>query len=76
MHAPGYSRVLLNEGDMTYYYGVNKGQSEYDIVTSTSATTSRDVEIVVNNTNITSRADLLSALEKLENAIIKGNYPL
>lgn len=61
---------------MTYYYGVNKGQSEYGAATSTSSTTSRDVEIVVNNTNITSREDLLLAIEKLENVILRSKFPL
>lgn len=61
---------------MPYYYGVNKGENEYQAATSTSATTSKDVEIVVNNTNVTDREAVLNALEKLVNVILKNNYPL
>ena len=61
---------------MTYYYGVNKGDNEYQAATSTSATTSKDVEVVVNNTNVTDREAVLNALEKLINVILKNNYPL
>lgn len=61
---------------MTYYYGVNNGDNEYAAASSTSASTSKDVEIVVNNTNITSRQDLLIAVEKLVNFIIRQQFPL
>lgn len=59
---------------MAYYYGINKGENEYQAVVGTS-TNSTDVEIVVNATNITTREALLVALEKLENFIIRQNYP-
>lgn len=61
---------------MTYYYGVNNGDNEYAATSSTSSTTSKDVEIVVNNTNITSRQDLLLAVEKLVNFILRQQFPL
>ncbi len=61
---------------MTYYYGVNNGDNEYAATSSTSSSTSKDVEIVVNNTNITSRQDLLLAVEKLVNFIIRQQFPL
>lgn len=61
---------------MTYYYGVNNGDNEYAAASSTSASTSKDVEIVVNNTNITSRQDLLVAVEKLVNFILRQQFPL
>lgn len=61
---------------MTYYYGLNKGDNEYQAVSSTSATTGKDVEIVVNNTNVTDRQTLISNLEKLLNFVVRGNYPL
>lgn len=59
---------------MAYYYGINKGENEYQAKVDTS-TTSTDVEIVVNATNVTAREDLLLALEKLENFILRQNYP-
>lgn len=61
---------------MTYYYGINKGDNEYQAASSTSATTSKDVEIVVNNTNVTDRQALLSALTSLYNFILRQQYPL
>ena len=61
---------------MTYYYGINKGDNEYAAVSSTSSTTSKDVEIVVNNTNVTDRQALLVALTNLYNFILRSQYPL
>lgn len=61
---------------MTAYYGINKGDGEYSAASSTSSTTSKDVEIVVNNTNITDRASLVLALERLKNFILRQNFPL
>ena len=61
---------------MTYYYGINKGDNEYAAASSTSATTSKDIEIVVNNTNVTDRQAVLVALQNLYNYILRQNYPL
>lgn len=61
---------------MSYYYGVNNGDNEYAATSSTSGTTSKDVEIVVNTTNVTDRESLLIAIEKLENFILRSNWPL
>lgn len=61
---------------MPYYYGINDGENEYQAVSSTSASTSKDVEIVVNNTNIQTRQELLSALTNLYNFILRSNWPL
>ncbi len=61
---------------MTYYYGINQGDNEYAAASSSSSTTSKDVEIVVNNANVTTREDLLLAIEKLENFIVRSNWPL
>lgn len=59
---------------MAYYYGVNAGDSEYSAVVS-SSTTSKDIEIVVNQTNVTSKAQLIVALENLLNFVVKNGYP-
>ena len=59
---------------MAYYYGINKGDGEYSAAVSTS-TTSKDVEIVVNQTNVTDRQALKVALENLINFILRQNYP-
>ena len=61
---------------MTYYYGINDGDNEYAAASSTSATTSKDVEIVVNNTNITTRQELINAILNLQNFILRSNWPL
>lgn len=61
---------------MTYFYGINRGQGEYDAVSSTSSTTSRDVEIQVNELTIGSRQELLLALTNLYNFILRSNWPL
>lgn len=59
---------------MAYYYGVNAGDSEFQAVVS-SSTTSKDVEIVVNQTNVVSKEKLLLAVENLHNFILKNGYP-
>ena len=61
---------------MSYYYGINKGDNEYAAASSTSGTTSKDVEIVVNSTNVTDRESLLLSIEKLVNFILRSNWPL
>lgn len=60
---------------MANFIGINQGQNEYQAVAATS-TNSTDVEIQVNTTNVTSKEDLLLAIEKLENFIIRSTYPL
>lgn len=59
---------------MAYYYGVNAGDSEFAAAVS-SSTTSKDVEIVVNATNVTSKEQLHLAIEALHNFILKNGYP-
>lgn len=61
---------------MTIYYGLNKGDNEYQAASSTSSTTSKDVEIVVNDTNVTTRQEMLVALQNLYNFILRSNWPL
>jgi hypothetical protein len=57
------------------FYGVNVADNEYQATSGTS-TTSKDVEINVNTTNVTSREAILLAVEKLWNFILRSNYPL
>ena len=61
---------------MTIWYGLNAGAGEFDAATSNAASTTRDVEIVVNDTNVTSKQQLLNALLNLMNVVVKSNYPL
>ena len=61
---------------MTYYFGLNDGDNEYAAASSTTSTTSKDIEIVVNNTNVGSRQELLNGLSNLINFIVRSNWPL
>lgn len=58
----------------TVYYGVNRGGHDEDVVVNTS-TTSKNVELVINEGVVLSRVEVLEALQAIENAIIKQNYP-
>lgn len=60
---------------MTLYYGINEGDDEYEAAVSSSASTSKEVEIVVNDTVVSDRQSLLNALENLRNFILRQNYP-
>ena len=56
------------------YFGINVGDDEYEATSGTS-TTSKEVEIVIADiSKVTSKQDLLLALEKLENFILRSNY--
>lgn len=58
----------------TLFYGINNGDNEYQAAVS-ATTTSKDVEIVINTVaNVPSREELLLAIEKLENFIVRQNY--
>lgn len=55
----------------TYFFGLNQGDNEYAAAKG-ATTTSKDVEIAINTTaNVPSVEDLLLAIEKLENYIIR-----
>lgn len=56
----------------TYFFGINNGDNEYAI-TNQATTTSKDVEVVINSTaNVPSVEELILALEKMENAILRA----
>lgn len=59
---------------MAYYYGINKGDGEFQAAVSGS-TTSKDIEIVINQSNVTDKQALKVALENLINVVVKTNYP-
>lgn len=57
------------------YYGMNKGQTEFDIVEG-SSTNSTDFELVVDlSTNSPSKEDVYLFLDKLENYLISHIWP-
>ena len=56
------------------YFGINIGSGEYDAASGTS-TTSKEVEVVIADiSKVTSKEDLILALQKLENFILRSNY--
>ena len=56
----------------TYFFGINNGDNEY-AVTNQATTTTKDVEVAINTTaNVPSVQELLIAIEKLENAILRA----
>ena len=57
---------------MAFFMGINAGASDTTITTNTS-TTSKDVEVVINtNANVPSIADLMLALQRMEQFILKN----
>lgn len=56
------------------YYGINRGQNEFDIVEQNSSP-SKDIELKIDLAKNLTREDVLLALEKLENHILKYNWP-
>jgi hypothetical protein len=61
---------------MAYYFGINQGSSEYNAASSTTVTTGKDVEVVVNTANVPDRNSLILALTKLQNFILQSKWPL
>lgn len=56
----------------TYFFGINNGDNEY-AVTQSATTTGKDIEVAINTAaNVPSKQELLIALEKLENAIVRS----
>lgn len=59
----------------TVFYGINNGETAYQATVS-ATTTGKDVEVVINTTaNIPSRTELLLAIEKLEDFILRQTFP-
>lgn len=58
----------------TVYYGVNRGGHDEDVVIQTS-TTSKNVELVVNEGVVLSRQELFEAVQAIANNIIKQPFP-
>lgn len=55
------------------YYGVNLGQGTYDVQVG-SSTASTDIEVRVNEANVANRADLVKALEQIQDAIMRNPW--
>ena len=56
-----------------YYFGINKGQNEYEAIQQNTSP-STDVVIKVSDISvIATKEDLFLAIEKLENFILRSN---
>lgn len=61
---------------MAYFIGVNNTQGIVDQPASVATSTqSKDVEVQINNTNVTDKATALLALAKIQAAIEAGTWP-
>lgn len=61
------------------YWGINRGQTEFQVATS-SSTTGDDFEVSYNAATVDGdagmgRQEFLQALEMIKNNILKGNWP-
>lgn len=59
----------------SHYYGMNVGDHATDLVLGTS-TGSTDVEIRVDDTNVTTRQQLVEAIDQLRIQIQQQSFPL
>ena len=57
-----------------YFYGINRGQPQYQATVATSTQT-KDIEIQVNGTNVTDKQSIINALEKLIDTVVMSGYP-
>lgn len=57
------------------YYGVEIGAPTEGAVTEDSSTTSKGVELVVDLAVVTTREQVILALEKLKYYLTKSNWP-
>jgi len=60
----------------TLWIGINRDQEDWQAATSTSATTGREIELVVNVTNVTKRDDVIIALDAIRDEILTGVWPV
>lgn len=56
------------------FYGLDRGQTEFDI-TSSAVTMTKDVEVLVDLPTNMDKADVLRAVDMIKNHILKNNWP-
>lgn len=56
------------------YYGINRGQNEFDIVEGAS-TNSTDMEFALDLSKSLLKSEVLLALDKIANRILKDDFP-
>lgn len=56
------------------YYGINRGQTEFQVTIQTSSPT-KNLEVKVDLTSGMTKAEVVQALEMIINNIVKGNWP-
>jgi hypothetical protein len=57
------------------YYGLDRGDNENDVTEGSSSTATTDVEVRVDLAASQDRSEVLLALDKIKNWILKGNWP-
>lgn len=57
------------------YFGINRGQNEEGDVTNASSTQTKSVELVVNLAASMDREEVLLAVDLLQRAILKADWP-
>lgn len=61
-----------------HFYGVDKGDTEFDVTDDTSSPT-KDVEVVIDlatiGTSGTEKEEVIRALDMIKNHILKNNFP-
>jgi len=56
------------------FYGIDRGDQEFDIVEQASSPT-KDVEVVVDLAVNLTKSEILLALDMFKNHILKGDFP-
>lgn len=56
------------------YYGLDRGENEFDVTVGSSSTATTDVEVRVDIASSITKAEVLQALDNIRNAILKGNW--
>lgn len=57
------------------FFGIKRGQTTYDVTRDSSAQAGKDFEFEVDLANTPSREDAVLAMEKIQDAIIRGPWP-
>ena len=57
-----------------YYFGINRGGNGYSGCAVGTSTTSKDIELFVNGTNVTDKETVFLALEILQEYLVQNNW--
>ena len=57
------------------FYGLDRGDNENDVTEGSATTATTDVEVRVDLASDVTKSEVLLALDKIKNWILKGNWP-